>query len=429
MKREIEELKPREKITFGRIKLDIKYPFYSHLAYQLKVKEDESLPTMSVNTNGVMNYNPEFLENTDKKYMLFLLSHEILHVALRHLSYMKEVLNDIKNEDGDLMYHRNLLNYAADYVVNGILDDEGFNIKDFKENNFELIYNEKFKNKSIETVYHELLEEEDESLLPPKGISLEELLENFEPCDCDGDCDCPSVVVPYDILDYDNDEENDNLPKGEDIEDIWKQKIHEAYKYMKDRGDESGFVKEMIENLHKERINWRVYLRKEIRSLCKNKYNTVKPSRRGMIYGYNLPSIEGKSINIAVALDTSGSMTEKQLSDALSEIKGMLNMDNDVNIEFIMHDTTVKEQHTLNNHSNRSLLRENKFEVVGRGGTSHIPVFEWADDYLRSKNLDTLICFTDGYTRFPDRKPRYRTIWVLNSNVEPPFGDTIYMDE
>jgi len=427
------ELDPREKITYGRIKLDDKYPFYSHLAYQLKVKESKQIPTMGVNKFGVLSYNKEFVENTKKKHLLFLLTHEVLHVSLMHTTYCDNMLQKVKEEDGDVMWHKKVLNWAADYVVNGIMKDEGYSIKNFEKENFELVYSPEFRNKSIEQVYHELLEkDEDDPLVPPKDISLEDLLEDFIFKQSDDELengDKFNMPVPYGEL-LDDEEENDNIPKGEidgdELDKFWERKMYEAYKHMNDRGDESSFVKELIENLHKEKINWKNYLRKEIRSLCKNRYNTVKPSRRGMVYGYNLPSIEGKEVNITVALDTSGSMTSKQLSDALSEIKGMLSMDNDVTIKFIMHDSQIKEIKELSN--NNRTFNKNKFQVIGRGGTDHRPVFKWIEKNKRKERIDTVILFTDGYTMYPNKKPSVRTIWVMNSDKEPPFGDVIYME-
>lgn len=418
------------KLSYGRWRLDNDYPFFSSLSYQLKVvkKDPSRCPTMGVDMKGVLGYNEEFLNEIDRQVMPFLIAHEVMHVALGHHSVMKRRFKQIKSDDDstkmDLIQHRKLLNIAADYAINGILKDEGF---EFDTDRF--LYDPKFENMSMEEIYDYLLENQEEIEIPMMDMTMEEMMEQFGD-DEDGECQ----PMPFDRLEDEfEDEENENITgdTDEEIKEEWEQKMHEAFKHAKNRGDESAGIKELIDNIEQETINWRAYLRKELKSFCKNKYNTIKPSRRGMVHGYHLPSIEGDEISVIVALDTSGSMTQKQLADALSEVRGIMRSGDNVNVKFLMHDTEVKKVIEIDGRSSgNGLINNDEFEVVGRGGTSHIPVFEWVEENKYDSRSNILVCFTDAYSNFPENEPfGLRTIWVVNSGETPPFGEVIRMED
>lgn len=434
---------PRKKISYGRWKLDDNYPFFSHLAYQLKIIECKNaeqemyMPTVSVDKTGVLKYNPEYVKQLSKDELIFTMAHEVLHISLSHHFVQEKLLNKVKLDYADDVkkqnYEMKRLLYAADYVVNGILNDEGIAFDKDK-----YLYDDRFRGMSLEDVYFYLKEQDDDDQInPPQEMSLKEMLEQMEECDCDdGGCgDCIPMPIPRDYLADDFDEENENLgdvsDDADEIRDYWEQKMVEAYEYSKDRGDTPGSMTEMIENLHKEEVNWKTYLRKEVRAYCKNKYNTIKPSRRGIVHGYHLPSIEGDEISVVVALDTSGSMTQEQLRDALSEIRGILNVSNNTKMTVLMHDTEIHKEIEIDGRTSRyGLMHDDRFEVVGRGGTSHIPIFKWVEENRYKMDTDILVCFTDAWSRFPDREPTgLKTIWVINSEKEPPFGDVIWMND
>lgn len=438
---------PREKISHGRWKLDDKYPFFSHLSYQLKVVESEDVPTMGVDMKGVLKYNPDFIEKVDAKDMEFLIAHEVMHVSLKHHGIFKSVVQKLRRNDDlsdrDVVYHKKLLNYAGDYVINLILKDEGFQVRD------DFLCKEKFRNMSTEEVYRYLRDDASDEEKPPKGGSMQDLMEKMKEYDSfsdfmddygvgeeydDGEFgDGREIGVPFDEVFDDFEEENDKIDGDteEEIREQWEQKMVDAEKYAKTRGEVSQGIEEMIGDLNKEEIDWRVFLRKELNNLCKNKYNTIKPSRRGMVHGYHLPSIEGDELSVVVALDTSGSMTQGQLRDALSEVRGILRSADNVKMKFLMHDSEVKKVIDIDGRRTRgSLMNDDRFQVVGRGGTNHIPVFNWIKNHKHEIDTDVLICFTDAYSVFPDREPMgLRTIWVVNSEQEPPFGETIWMND
>ena len=66
-------------------------------------------------------------------------------------------------------------------------------------------------------------------------------------------------------------------------------------------------------------------------------------------------------------------------------------------------------------------------ECQGEGGTDFIPVFEELD----GQNMDCLVYLTDGMGSYPEKKPRYDVVWVLNRELpeqyEVPFGRKVVM--
>src|SRR5579872_887021 len=93
----------------ARVCLLMDEPFFGSLMMQLRPVEDLSIPTFS--TNGeVLKYNPDFMDELDDGQLRTVLAHVVMHPALLHPYRIRGL--DIK-----------LANKAADYAVNGLLDN------------------------------------------------------------------------------------------------------------------------------------------------------------------------------------------------------------------------------------------------------------------------------------------------------------------
>jgi len=115
----------------------------------------------------------------------------------------------------------------------------------------------------------------------------------------------------------------------------------------------------------------------------------------------HLPSPVREGLTIALALDTSGSMSRKELKKGASQAKAITDQIPGSTLHVIEHDAEVQKTYTLGLNGER---RQPDLEMMGRGGTDHRPVFTHIEEENLDTEIDALITFTDGGTRFPDKK-------------------------
>ena len=121
-------------------------------------------------------------------------------------------------------------------------------------------------------------------------------------------------------------------------------------------------------------------------------------------------------------VDTSGSISDEDILNVASEIKGVTEQFQDYEIHFIQGDTRVTD-YTVISPFEGDIPRKFK----GRGGTSFTPLLDFAKDKDLLAN-SAVFYFTDGY---PDKWPddKYGNItWVITTDIEPPWGDFIHYD-
>ncbi len=83
-------------------------PYLAGLAAAVRVTLDDRVPTMGVFASGRMLVNPEFADRLSDNDLVFVLAHELLHLALRTHERAK----------GSVPLE---FNYAHDYIINDIL--------------------------------------------------------------------------------------------------------------------------------------------------------------------------------------------------------------------------------------------------------------------------------------------------------------------
>ena len=84
-------------------------------------------------------------------------------------------------------------------------------------------------------------------------------------------------------------------------------------------------VKRLIKDLTKPVVNWRELLEQQIQSTVKDDFSWMRPNRRSWHMDAIMPGMKpGTQIDVCVAIDTSGSISEQDLKDFLSEVKGIM---------------------------------------------------------------------------------------------------------
>ncbi len=138
--------------------------------------------------------------------------------------------------------------------------------------------------------------------------------------------------------------------------------------------------------------------------------------------GNNIPKMVKPVPDVTLLLDTSGSMSTKDLSEGLTEIKGVIDSLG-TPVSVYCGETTIHEQQTV--------WSVDEINLIGGGGTDMgSAIHEIAE--LESPSI--MIVITDGYTGWPAEKPENigAIIAVLTregvSDGIPPWIEWIELD-
>jgi len=385
----------REMLVTARVGMLLRASFFGNLATRLKlVNADEWCPTAATDGRNFY-YNTRFIKMLRPKEIEFLFGHEVLHCVYDHFGRRG-------NRDPQLF------NIANDYAVNG--DLKKHRVGEFITS-VPCLYDSKFEGKSSEEIYDYLYENAEK-------ISLQDLIDK--------------------VLDehLDGDGSNDGEGKGDEkdgrgrpkLSEEERQKIRDEIKEAVlsaaqtcDAGNLPAGVKRMIQDLTEPRMNWRELLRMQLESTIKSDYTWLRSSRKGWHVDAVMPGMKTTdAIDIAVAIDMSGSISDKQARDFLSEIQGIMEAFDSYRIHVFSFDTEVYNPAQFNSDNLEDIL---SYEPKGGGGTDFDAIFK----YLKDEQIEPkkLVVFTDGYPFGSWGDENYcDTVWIIhgNKNPDPPFG-------
>ena len=359
--------------------------FVHEILMLMEKKPTSSIPTMGVavvNSRLIFLYNPEFVGQLSDPELRYVVTHEIYHVALHHCTVR---LPEDESE-------RSLWNQAADLAINSLIpEDSNRHMPKAKE--LEGMKPEKFgfEPKLSMEQYLQLLREN------PNGKPGSEM------------------------------EKQGGAGEGFDDHNGWreselaKQIIRNHIEKMShsDRawGNMPGDIKAMILAAQRSKVSWRKYLRQYFGNLITTNHQSTfkKPNKR---FGY--PYSGTKRLHTdrkLVAIDTSGSVGDKELSQFLTEVNKLAEIQ-PVDLQLFDHELQGKVQPFEKKHAN--------FKFTGRGGTCFEPVMELAE----KRKYHSLIMLTDGEAAAPERPRGVKDIlWVIVGGSKPPvdWGTVIHI--
>ena len=393
-----------EKITTARVGLLLKAPFFGNMATRMRlVDASDWCPTAATNGRDFM-YSKDFINKLSVKKLEFLLAHEICHCIFDHFGR-------VGSRD------RKLANIAQDYAVNQILVDEriGEKITEVK-----ICYDPKYRGMAWEEIYDLLYEQAEKipmsQLLSQLGDLLDEHIKEGGPGEEGQDTKDGKGKVPV-------------LSK-EEAEQI-RQEIKEAMiqsSAAAGAGKTPAGIQRLIKNMTEPKVDWRQLIQQEIQSIDRNDYSFARFNRKSQHSGAILPGMkEATTIDVAIAMDMSGSIGYEDAAVFLSEIKGIMDQYEDFNIDLWCFDTSIYNHQRIT-HDNAEDLVE--YEPQGGGGTDFDVNFTWMEENdIRPKKF---IMFTDGYPcgswgpeDFCD------TIFIVkgNTSAQSPFGQTVIYEK
>lgn len=205
----------------------------------------------------------------------------------------------------------------------------------------------------------------------------------------------------------------------------YKEAITRAYEAAKIAGNLPGHIKRFVESVLEPQIDWRSQLRLLVTANTgQGRDSWERPNRRRLCLNPIIitPGRSGYGADtIAVAVDCSGSVDDKELSAYFGELEGIIADVRPRNVVLIWCDAKVQRVDEATTMDDLTHIRQEG--APGGGGTSFIPPFAYlAENGIRP---DTMVYLTDMYGSFPDNPPAYPVVWCATSDIQAPFGSTI----
>ena len=171
------------------------------------------------------------------------------------------------------------------------------------------------------------------------------------------------------------------------------------------------------------KVNWKTALRKMVQKQSKKDIQYNKPNRIFLSQDILLPTEIPDNLNvvdnIVIAIDTSGSITNTEIGQALTQIAQLLNKYK-AHGEIMYWDTQVAAVAEFTDVKSALKLRP-----AGGGGTDPNCIFKYINSDKKYKShskltkLDAILIFTDGYFGDIDqdwiRKFSRKTVWIISS--------------
>ena len=392
-----------DKITTARVGLLLRQPFFGNMATRLKIVDASEWCNTLATDGRHFYYNRDFINKLTPKKIEFGFAHEVLHCVFDHFGRT------------GVQHNRRLANIAQDFAVNQILIDEGIGerITEIK-----ICYDSKYRGKAWEEIYDKLWEQADKIPLDAFIQGLGEMLDDHLEADGPGDGD--------------EEAEGKGKPRlsKEDMQKI-RDEIKEAMinaASAAGAGNVPAGVERLIKKMTEPKMDWREYLRLNIQSIIRNDYSFSRPNRKSWQTGAILPGmINAETVDVAVFVDMSGSISDADGMAFLSEIKGIMDQYQDYRIELATFDTRVYGHTVITQDNSEDLLT---YQLKGGGGTDFMACWEFMkDNDIQPKRI---VMFTDGYPCGSWGDPDYaETLFIVKGNkqAQSPFGQTVIYEK
>ena len=185
------------------------------------------------------------------------------------------------------------------------------------------------------------------------------------------------------------------------------------------------FAKRMLEKLTKPQTDWRSILNDFIQEEV-NDYSFSPPDRRFQESPFFLPDFNEKGkvdevTDILFMIDTSGSISDKMMTAAYSEVKGAIDQFNGKLCGWLgFFDAAIIKPKPFSSFEEFIVIKP-----AGGGGTDFQIIFEYVHKYMEEKPPASIIILTDGYAPFPKEELAndIPVLWLINNeDVDPPWG-------
>ena len=372
------------------------HPRYIALSGLLMIGERairDDVPTACTNGRDEW-YGREFVDSINDKQLRFVVLHECYHKMYKHLTTWQHLSKKCALTT----------NKACDYVINQqIIDD---NDDEFVEGIEGMCIDPKYRGWDSQRVFDDIYEESDD--------------DDEEGGDVGGGGQQPIDEHDWEGAEGLSDEEQEGLAK--EIDEAIRQGAITASK-MGTGGERT------VADLLEPQVDWREVLREFITDTCSGSdYATYnRPNRRMMHTGIYFPSgITEQVDELVLAIDTSGSIGQRELSAFLTEIKSICDTVHPKSVRIIYWDTEVCAEEVYSVHELDTLTQSTK--PAGGGGTD----VSCVTSYMATNGItpQATIILTDGYLYGGWGSWDCPTLWCIldNKGATANCGKTIHIN-
>jgi predicted metal-dependent peptidase len=184
-------------------------------------------------------------------------------------------------------------------------------------------------------------------------------------------------------------------------------------------------VARMITDFTEPKMDWRQMLRMNIQSIFKSNFSFTRPNRKSQHCGAILPGMmNDETIDVSVAIDMSGSISDEMAKDFISEVKGIMDEYKDFKLDLWCFDTSVYNYAKFTGDTADEIM---DYKVKGGGGTD----FDVNYEFMKENGIEPkrFIMFTDGYPCGSWGDEDYcESLFIVHGNdsIVSPFGQTAY---
>lgn len=339
--------------------------FFTTVCFSLKHIFDPTVPTAC--TDGTtIRFGIAFFASLSPAEQLFLVLHEVLHVCFLHMVRRGSRDADRWNRSADLVINDHLITHGYVMPAGGLYDPQ-------------------YTGMSTEQIYDLL-----PVIPPPDGFT-------------------PDLVEPPDGIETTEASLQDILIRAAIQSKLQEDKA----------GSLPGEIQVYLDKLLRPKLPWRQILSRYVTAFNPSDYSFARPNRR-FFPQHLLPSVRSETLmDIAVAVDVSGSVSDLEFTQALSEVHRILRRLKPDKVTLIQFDNGIRHENTIRS---RTDLRALTF--TGRGGTRIEPVYTWADTHKPA----LLLVFSDGDFRPTRQTLETPTVWLVHNNptFTAPFGKVIH---
>ena len=425
----------REEITveqkFAKLMLALRSlrPFYSAVYEVMEKQETEAIDTAGVTTNQLL-YNKRFVQNTDFDELVFIMVHEIAHIALKHVARLENRDPKIWNVACDMYINKALahefdLEPGSKRTFNGVkiaMPSDGIYCPsiDVDKDYAEIIYDDLMK-QAAQNGYKQT----GTGVFTYNGSGFSYNKAN-PPGDKPGQIKIQiSGNTKIDIINTGEDQSE----KEQKADKIVTDAVVRVEMSGNSFGSEKGCIEQVVKMQLDSYIDWRKLLHRYLIRSNNTDSSFSKPDKRmyytRAIYPGQVPGEKTTLKNVKICIDTSASISDEDISSFCGQAYRLMKQYK-TTAELVYWDTSATSGGEVTDA--REMQR---VSIKGRGGTDPSVLFNYFDSSECKVKPSVILVFTDGIfstSRITAKQAkRYKdTIWIMtrdhSTEFKPPFG-------